>query len=582
MQHILRVKRFHLSALCILLFVLLYSCARQGAPAGGPKDTRPPQVDTTASTPNFSTRFDKKRIELKFDEWIVLSDALTQVVISPPLAKRPEVVLKGRTVVVNMDKEEVLRPNTTYTINFGTAVKDLHEGNAAKDLRFVFSTGDFIDSLRFRGIVTDAFTGEPLENISILLHESFADSAIRKERPYYFSRTDKGGLYEFQNLRAGTFRVVGIEDADQNLKWDGENERIAFRDEALTVNDSLIALINLKVFKNQPKFRLRGVDANHYGLVKLGFSIPITDYETQALVSGELLTLAEKTQDSLMLWYDLPAADTAWSLRFSRRMTNIDGKSGMADTIPVKKGSRSDFMKTHRIGFGDVQQSGLSGTRGRTPATAPKAAPATRTLVQTFTKPAVLPFNVPITTFDTSRWVLSADSSRMADFGLSPDSASPRRLQLQVAWKQGKSYTLTILPGGLTDFWKTSNTDTLVRIFNVLPEKQLGTLNMTLEKLHPGARYILQILNGTVLEEERTFTTEAETHQLVIDHLPVAGYTARLVEDRNRNGRWDTGDFNEHRQPEPVFNKKLDALRANWELEVTFSTDSGGGAKRKQ
>ena len=154
-----------------LLALALVSCARQGAPTGGPKDTTPPSVDTLYSTRNYSTRFRPSKIELRFDEWVTLSDAANQIVVSPPLAKRPEVVLRGKTVTLTFDPSEQLRDSATYTINFGTAVKDLHEGNPVKDLRFVFSTGDLIDSLRVSGKVVDALTGDPVENISVMLYD---------------------------------------------------------------------------------------------------------------------------------------------------------------------------------------------------------------------------------------------------------------------------------------------------------------------------------------------------------------------------------------------------------------------------
>ncbi|MFN0213129.1 MAG: Ig-like domain-containing protein [Saprospiraceae bacterium] len=571
----------------LLFILLLSSCARQGAPTGGPKDIKPPGIDTMASTPNFSTRFDRKRIELKFDEWVVLSDVASQIVVSPPLAKRPEVVLKGKTVVVNFDKSEIFRPNTTYTINFGTAVKDLHEKNPAKDLRFVFSTGDFIDSLFFSGVLVDAFSGEPVENASVLLYENPADSAVRKERPYYFSRTNKAGQYEFKNLRSSAYRLVAIEDADQNLKWDGENEHIAFRDSALLVQDSMKGPVNLKLFKNQPKFRLSGQNLNRYGLAKLGFNTALNNYAIQTIAPKELIVWAEKTPDSLMLWYDLPTQDTAWTLLFSRgKIPGQDSSSQSSpsewDTIQVKKLSRLEFLENHHIAFGDIPlPSAPSAARGKSKGGTPKPQPA-KTMVQAFALPAVLPFNFPVAAFDTSRWMLMLDSNRISDFNVEPDSASPRRISLSVQWKQGKTYMLMLLPGALTDFWGKSNTDTLVRHFNVLAEKQLGTLTLTVEKIQPGTSYVVQLLNGTAFQEEKFFVAETNTQKLIFKHLPVAAYTARLLEDTNRNGRWDTGDFDAHRQPERVFIKKLDALRANWELELTFSTESVNDRKKKQ
>ncbi|MCC7465082.1 MAG: Ig-like domain-containing protein, partial [Saprospiraceae bacterium] len=416
----------------LLILVVFASCARQGAPAGGPKDTRPPEVDTLRSSRNYATRFEGRKIELKFDEWVVLSDVVTQIVVSPPLAERPEVTLNGRTVVLKFDKNEVLRQNTTYTINFGASVKDLHEGNPAKDLRFVFSTGDFIDSLGFKGQITDAFTGEPVENVAVLLHENQADTAVRKERPYYFTRTDKTGQYSFQNLRAGVFQLVAVEDIDLNLKWDGENEKITFLDQPVTVSDSLRIPLNLKLFKNQSKFRLTSQQANNYGLAKLVFNGAADSVQLQWQAPPDADILLERAPDSLNIWYNLPV-DTAWSMVVTHpAWTRLDTTSGQlisyADTIQLKKRSRSEFMEKHRLGFGDVAlKPAPAPARGKSlgaPAAKP-APPVTKTILQLHNRPATLPFNYPVQAFDTALWQLKIDTVPVKNYTIGRDSLHP-------------------------------------------------------------------------------------------------------------------------------------------------------------
>lgn len=568
--------------LLIWAALVLSACARQGAPSGGPKDTRPPMVDTLHSTRNYSTHFAEKRISLQFDEWVVLNNPNNQVIISPPLAKKPEITLKGKAVILRFDKDEVLRPNTTYTINFGAAIKDFHEGNQAKDLRFVFSTGDFIDSLSFRGIAVDAFTGDPLENISVMLYDNLSDTVVRKDRPYYFAQTDKGGQYEFKNLRSGPFQLAAFEDADLNLRWDGDAEKIAFLDSTLQVIDSLHVLQPLKLFKNTPVFRLTGENANRYGLLRFGFSAPIDSFELKTLAPAGLRTLVEKSRDSVLFWYDLPA-DTSWALTFTSpeyRMSPKRDSSGF-DTLHVRKLSRADFLKNHRVLFADAVAPAVgSSARNRSAGSPPPARSLeAKTLIQLFDRPAGLDFNFPIQAVDTSRWVFKVDTIFSRQFKVAVDSSGPRKWNFHPEWRQGKTYSLTLLPGALTDFWGETNTDTLKRIFNVIPEKQLGTLTIAMDKLKPGAAYVFQLLNGNSVEAERRFQAEADTHKETITHLQVSTYSARLVEDVNRNGRWDSGQFR-RRQPEPIFNKKLEALRANWELEATLSATAGAEQKR--
>ena len=556
-------RKFILAAFVASLF---FACARQGAPTGGPKDTDPPQLDTATSTRNFSTRFSDRRIELTFDEWVTLTDVGTQVLISPPLAKRPEITLKGKKVLVEFNEKDTLRPNTTYTINFGTAVKDLHEGNPAKDLRFVFSTGDFLDSLTVRGNIADAFTGEPIENVSLMLYDNPSDSVVRKEKPYYLARTDKTGVFDIQNVREGRFKVVAIEDASGDLKWDGQNERIGFPDSLLVLNDSTRGLVNVKLFRNQPKFRLFDGKTLRFGLVKLAFTSS-PDTVNVRTETPDVRFLVEKVQDTLLVWYDMPQP-APWQL------------FAAGDTVQVRNLPREDFFKNYKFNPADLATGPTR--RGAQPAAQAGAPRTVKNVSQHPNKPAVIPFNAPVVSVDTSKWLFEYDSIRIRDFSAKPDSAAPRNLNIEVTWLPGKSYHLTLLPGAVTDFYGTANADTLERMLGVYAEKQLGGLNLTLQGLTPGGKYVLQLLNGTTLEEERLIAADAVEEKLIFTKLLAATYTARLVEDRNGNGRWDTGDYFGHRQPEPVFTKKLDALRANWELEVTMQAGVEEVRKREK
>lgn len=557
----------HISKLMLPLALCLFACARQGAPTGGSKDTTPPRIDTLGSTPNFATRVDPRRFELKFDEWITLSDAAAQIIVSPPLEKRPEVTLRGKRVLVRFDENEKFRENTTYTINFGSAVKDLHEGNPAKDLRFVFSTGDFIDSLSIRGRTLDAFSAEPIENVSVMLYDNFADSVVRTDRPYYFAKAEKSGVYEISNLKAGNFKLLAVEDLDQNLRWDGENERIGFLDSTLTIRDSMKGLLVVQLFKNQPEFRIIEKNTNTFGVVRLKFNASTDSVRVQAAPIVGLKTLFEKTQDSIMMWYDLEA-DNAWELYVNY------------DTVPVKALSREDFLTKHQLNFAeDVPRSAGNRKAQQTPKV---TAPPAKTMQQNPAKPTVFGFNYPIVSLDTAKWQLVCDSLRVYEFAVFPDSVAPRNCLFQHQWQPGKSYKLELLPGAVTDFWGQTNSDTLRRMLNILTEKQLGGLNLSISNLQEGQVYIVQLLAGNRIVETQVFKAAVKDKKLIFSNLNVTTYSVRLIEDRNNNGRWDTGDYWAHRQPEPIISKKLEALRANWEIEASISLNPDGEARKRK
>ena len=202
--------------LFILLAAAIQYCANPIAPTGGPRDETPPQLDTSQSTTNYQTNFEKQTIELTFDEWVNLNDVFNQVVVSPPLDNRPEVRIKKKTILFEFAEEEVLRDSATYTINFGEAIKDLTEGNPADNLRFVFSTGDFIDSLSVQGRIVDARTGEPVEGVLFNMYDELQDTVVRTRRPFYFAKTNKEGQFRVENVKSDTFKLFALKDANLN------------------------------------------------------------------------------------------------------------------------------------------------------------------------------------------------------------------------------------------------------------------------------------------------------------------------------------------------------------------------------
>jgi hypothetical protein len=545
--------------------ILLVHCARQGTPSGGPKDSTPPKMDTLRSTPNYTLRFQEKEIRLRFDEWITLNNPATEVTVSPPTAKKPELTLDGKTAVLRFDKAEQLRPNTTYTVNFGAAIKDFHEGNVAPDLRFVFSTGDHLDSLSLQGGVADAFTGDAVENMTVMLYENTEDSVIRKERPLYLGKTDKSGQYKIFNLRPGTYKAVAFEDNGPNdLKWSGDAEKIAFSDTLVTLRADITgAALNFKAFKNDPKLRITDKNQNKYGRVKIGFS-KLPENAMPALLEPVpgLRSVVETMQDSIYFWYDIDVP-VPWKLLI------------LGDTVPVSALNRADFLKNHRVDFGDVVVA-----RGKRNKDIAPAAIKTSTVLAN--KPLTFLLNSPVVEMDSSKWLLLApDSSQVRLKSLAKSATAPRGIELTANWVPEKRHRLLILPGGIRDFYGVTNADTLRRDVQHQSEKQLGSVKLTLTDLTPGRSYVAQLLNGNTVETEQSFAVNASEHVLLFSQLPLANYSLRLIEDLNSNGRWDTGHYFLKRQPERISNKKLEALRANWELEVKASMNERENKKKK-
>jgi uncharacterized protein (DUF2141 family) len=548
-------------AILLAFLITLLACARPVTPTGGPKDTEPPLLDTLLSTPNFSTNFRQDRIELTFNEWITTSDVAKQVVVSPPLPSKknlPDITLKGKTVIIRFEKDQTLRPNTTYTINMGSAVRDLHESNPAPNLRFVFSTGDFIDSLSASGAVVDAFTGVPVENATVMLYENTADSAVLQEKPYYFARSDKSGQFTLQNLKAGTYRMVVIDDAVPNIRWDGVQERIGFADSLVLVSAQNTPNIPyIRLFQPEPPLRVADSDTSAYGRVRLRFTA-LPDGMALAADDPAVRLIPEPTGDSLTLWF-VQSTDGSWNL--------LTG----TDTIRVPARDKAAFVAKHRFTIASALSSGKRGSSNKFDKTTPQETlPPNPSISQNPLRAAELVFNAPVERWDTALWLLQVDSLPQSKPEVRLDSLSPRKLLAKVPWKPEKKYRLTLFPGAVTDVWGVPNIDTLTLDLNVASEKRFSTLNLTVQNLKPGSSYVLEFIDGKTVLEKRIFTATTDSEKMLFPGLESKPYTLRLIDDLNRNGRWDPGNYLERRQAETLRSKTLEPLRANWEVEEDF------------
>ena len=528
----------------VLVQFLLFSCATPMAPEGGPRDEQAPQLDSIESTPNFQTNFTKQRIELTFDEWVKLDDPFNQIVYSPPLQPLPIVSIKGKTVRVDFEEESELRDSATYTINFGESIVDLTEGNPAENLRFVFSTGNFLDSLEISGIVVDALTAEPVEEVRFMLYENLADSVVRTELPFYFNQTGKDGRFRIQNIKKGTFKGFALLN-DFGYYFDQPNEQIGFPDDFIVINDTTTNFLEIRLFQEEKTLQILDEEDDNYGVLKVIFNrIP---YDVDLIYElTDQTVFYEYDRDTLKVWYD-QESDSTWQF-IVRQDTLIN------DTIEVKAVDRTSFIES-------AQLKPFKPLRDRRQTIPPN-------------QRILLDFNHPLQQFDTSLMRLYEDTSKvLVQAAFSVDSLRIRQLNMDFKWKEGKVYALEILPGALTDMYGITNGDTLVQEYKIDLIKNFGTIDLTIDSLSADTAYLIELIKGesTVIDTIRSIGQSRiqKTYEL----LDPGKYIVQIITDYNANGRWDTGRYDLKRQPEPIFRRKLEELRANWEVEALISLE---------
>ena len=229
-------KRFHILPMLVLALMALVNvaCANIGSPEGGPRDYTPPMMLRSTPIPG-AVNFKGKKVELHFDEIVNLKDQTTRVIVSPAPKEQPIIRALGKKITVEF--QEDLEPNTTYVIDFTDAIEDNNEGNVLDGFSFAFSTGDHLDSLQVSGMVLRASDLETMKNVLVGLHSNLSDSAFSKLPFDRVSRTNSRGEFTLRNVPPGEYHIFALRDVDNDYKM-VRTEDIAFLDELIVPSAS--------------------------------------------------------------------------------------------------------------------------------------------------------------------------------------------------------------------------------------------------------------------------------------------------------------------------------------------------------
>lgn len=527
-----------------VLIFLTVQCARRGTPTGGPVDEEPP-VLLKAEPPNYTRNFKGNEIVLDFDEFVKLNDIDKQLVISPPQKYKPIIKPQGNaSQSVEITLMDTLAENTTYSINFGQSIVDNNEGNPFPFYTFVFSTGEVLDSLEIRGIVSDAYKRKVDPLISIMLYRvdsTYTDSIIYKELPNYIGSTsDSTSTFRIGNIRAGMYRVVALKDDNTNNLFDPLQDRIGFLSDTIEVPYE--EPIFLKLSRQTPDYRATTPTLVSLNQVLFGYL-----GKADSLIVEPNPSLPDSVRTRMM-----PDAE-ADSLRFY--MTTFDW-----DTIQfLVKNPRIQQVDTFVVRRRDVPNDSLQLTPNH---------------------PSVLPYydsfriaaNIPIDSLNVSRFLVLQSDSIPLQAEITLDSTR-NRVDFDFERVPSTSYRIAALPGAITDFFGQVN-DTLQFSVKTPGFAEVGNLMLNLEG-SPEFPLILELTD----KEDKPILKRYSTEETRFDfpNMPPGQYGVRIVYDTNGNKEWDPGDFLRGTQPEIVkYYPGYIELRANWEQNETFILDPTG------
>lgn len=520
--------QYCLTALVILF--LCYSCAQFATPQGGPKDEQPPEIVEALSEPNFQTFFRKKRFELEFNEWIDISNPAKEVAVSPPTSYPIKVTARGKRLRVEFAEEEVLRDSATYQINFGDAVRDFTANNIYKNLVFVFSTGREIDSLSVAGTITDALSGDPVNDVVVCLYDKLKDSIISQEKPFYFTKTDKSGRYKLSNIRSDTFLIFALKDENVNYYYDLSSEKLGFYSSPLILKDSSLINVDLAIFDEEDPPRLVEYKQNEKGLIRLMFK-PMPDSLVFREENGkDIYFFTEPVKDSVYLWHNDMNSDS------TRFIVQFDGRS---DTITNKKARKS--ARSIKLKLDNAIKNSISFHKGDT---------------------LYIKFNKPLDSVDISR-ISIRDSSRQLQ--ARAVFVKDKRLGLYLdSIRHNYSYMLGIDSSALRDIFGTENKDSLSLILKTFNPENFGDIALNFIN-EADTVYLWELRQGNNLIGSGSVN---ETTRLEFNKMSTGSYTLKLIEDINSDGKWTSGKAVIKRHPERIKEITLEELKPGWDLEL--------------
>lgn len=591
-------KRFRIENSLLLTVVALFialafytSCANQGMPTGGPKDSLPPiLIETTPAMRGLN--FTGKEVRLTFDEFIISDAVIEDLVVSPPLEKRPSVRTRSKTLIVAFNED--LKSDVTYSLDFKNSVVDNNERNPYNNLRMIFSTGPTIDTLRVAGVIKNGYNLEPQEKLLVMLHSNLNDTAVVKTLPDYIARTDVRGMYLFDNVKAGQYRLYALNDGNRDMKYNPGAEEIAFADSIIipfaefrsepdtivSGADSLLIVGNTYFFPEPIYLRtftekifdqyIEKASRDTRYRSQLVFNEPVSDTLGIRLLNRDAtdwyILENNASWDSLTLWVTDTLIATMDTLKFEISFSQLDTlrqKYIALDTLSLvyTERARPETRRRSRDDDEDDKPEIVQFTFSDN----------VKTSGFDLNVPILITAPEPIKAFDigTIRLLHAEDLTETPlPVKISKDSALWRTWSIEHKWEPNTVYIFEIDSAACHNIYGITSRK-YRRQFTTQKEDFYGSIILELSSVKDPL--LIQLLDNSkdekVLRELKTNTDGKVT----FDFLPPNKYKVKIVFDSNNNGKWDTGSFEELRQPERVaYLPDILRVRSNWSNDIKW------------
>ena len=601
----------------IILGVVLYSCASIGRIEGGPYDEDPPVFVQSTPKPG-QLNYKRNRVTITFDEYIKLDNAGEKVVISPPQVQQPEIKTNGKKVIVNF--QDTMKADVTYTIDFGDAIQDNNESNPLEQFTFTFSTGERLDTMAVSGVVLNASNLEPVKGMLVGLQSNLADSAFMSLPFERVGRTDSRGRFSIRGVAPGTYRIYALQDADQNYFYSQPAEQIAWQDslirpryelrmrqdttwiDSLTI-DTIIERqythylpddILLRCFKeisyNQRLAKSERLTPQKFSLyfTAPADSLPLLrglDFdERDAFVieqtTGRNDTIHYWIKDSLLYKRDTLQAEITYletdSLgKLVPRTDTLRLQSKLTYEKQWKQKKEQDEKKLEALRK-EAKKKKKRDADGNVIEPAEPVLPTEFLPVDVYAPSSMdvydyitLTFQEPLARIDTAAFHMQQKVDTLwqdIPFDFRRDSLDLKAYNIFANFELGESYQFAVDSAAIQGLYGLT-TDKVKQEFKVKTLEEYGTILFDI--VGADSTSFVELLDA---QDKMIRTVPVVDGKADFYYLAPGKYGARLIADKNRNGKWDTGNFEEHIQPEMVYYYfQVLELKANFELQQTWN-----------
>ena len=498
----------------LFAFLLLTSCASIQTLDGGEKDTTPPEV-TSVLPENKSLNIKNNTVEFNFNEYIKAPKINDVLIISPSQKTKPTVEIKSKKLTITL--QDSLLKNTTYLIQLNGGVVDNNEGNPLDFYNYVFSTGSYIDSLKYEGYVYSYLNNIPLKNYNIQLYKTIKDSVIINKKPDYVLRSNDSGFFSFSNLPKTELMVAVFEDLNKNLLYDKE-ENIALLKQISTLNNTIDTFYTFNNVNNE-KYKVKLLKINNPGIIKFKVNKPING-NLKAEINNTITDYYLNRYKDTITIYHKNFKDSVYinlyidTLTFDFKISNLNQKNISISIDKVKSNNKELFINS----------------------------------------------NQPVDFINDNIKV----NYKKANNNYFKKQINPSQFYIGFK-KEVDSVSLIFKPKSLKTAYSSLNTaDTLFYTYDNINNNQLYLKINKQDTIN----YIAELLNNNQLVKYKIFNNKSN---LIFKNISSGIYSLRIIYDFNNNNFWDTGDIFKNQKPEKIKLFYPIEIRKNWDKELIIN-----------